>query len=184
MSAEQAPHADAADEALDLWLRSDAARRELAHERAAEVRRRRLRAVVTLGTLVVAGFAAGRASAAPPPDPAPPLAYSRAQVARAAYGWSEDVLATPDADGVTWQPWSASCSSRRRCRIDGVWWVDDTYTVATYRLRACRPSRRVWEDDLAKTQRGWVARVLIDRRGGVVCRVPDPPYVPAEARHA
>ena len=119
------------------------------------------------------------ASAAPRPDPAPPLRYSRAVMARAAFAWSEWVLGTPDAAGFYWQPWHAGCSSKRRCRVDGAWWIDDAYTPMTYRLRACRATRRVWESDLAHTRRGWVARILVDRRGGLICRLVDPPYVPA-----
>lgn len=150
---------------------------------AAAKRRRRVRVAVALVVVFAAGLLAGRAAAATPkPDPAPPLRYSRAVMARAVYSWSEWVLSTPDADGVAWQPWRASCSSKRRCRVDGAWLVDDATIVATYRLRRCIASRRVWESDLARTRRGWVARVLIDRRGGLICRVIDPPYVPAEAQ--
>ncbi len=175
MTPEQTPRVDAADETLDLWLRATAARDELV----AVSRRRRVRALIALAVVFAVGVLAGRAAAAAPkPDPAPPLRYSRATMARSAFAWSEWVLSTPDADGVYWQPWHAGCSSKRRCRIDGAWWVDDAYTAMTYRLRACRASRHVWESDLAHTRTGWVARVLVDRRGGLICRVPDPPYIP------
>lgn len=170
---------DAADEALDLWVRAAAEQINAA----AAKRRRRVRVAVALVVVFAAGLLAGRAAAATPkPDPAPPLRYSRAVMARAVYSWSEWVLSTPDADGVAWQPWRASCSSKRRCRVDGAWLVDDAAIVASYRLRRCIASRRVWESDLARTRRGWVARVLIDRRGGLICRVLDPPYVPAEGQ--
>lgn len=174
MTAQPAPSVDAADEALDLWLRATAAKQDAL----LAARRRRTRGIVALVVVFAAGLFAGRAAAAPTPDPAPPLDYSRAARARAIFAWSEWVLSTPNADGVYWQPWRAACSSKRRCRVDGAWWVDDAYTVATYRLRACRASRRVWESDLARNRRGWVARVLVDARGGLICRVPDPPYVP------
>ena len=141
--------------------------------------------VVALAAVFLAGAAAGHATAATPrPDPAPPLRYTKKQIARAALGWSDFVLWTPDADGVTWEPFRARCATRQRCSVDGIWWQADDALFATYQLRQCKASRRVWEHDLARTRRGWVARILVDRRGGVVCRVVDPPYVPAEARHA
>lgn len=176
MTPEQAPHVDAADEALDLWVRAAAARDELV----AATRRRRVRALVALVLVFGVGLLAGRAAAATPrPDPAPPLRYTKKQIARAAFTWSAFVLSTPDADGVEWVPTRARCTSRRRCSVLGWWWIGDEGAPATYHFRQCKATRRVWEHDLARTRRGaWIARILVDRRGGVVCRLIDPPYIP------
>lgn len=140
-----------------------------------------LAALMLLGATACMIYAAEASAATPPPDAAPPLRYAARQAARAAAAWSDEALIA-DARGLYWQAARATCRKtaprRYACDIAGAWHLDGYPTAMTYRLRSCAPSRRVWAHALYRSRGAWRARVLIDDRGGLVCRVPRPPFVP------
>lgn len=168
---------DAADEALDLWVRSAAAQRDLS--------RRRGRAIAVLVAVFLFGYSARAATAAPKPDAEKPLRFSSRAVVEAVLNWSVAVLVVDSTRSIDWIPERATCVrvSRRpqrwRCDIGGTWYdAHDDARYVTYRLRRCRPDRDAWANTLYRVGRQWRAAVSVDWRGGLRCRLVEPPYIP------
>ena len=127
---------------------------------------------------------ASSAHAAPRPDTPHPLDYNQRTIARALPEWGINALEQADASGWYWTPTRSVCVRTRpahyRCDATGSWsTVGEPGVRVTYRLRYCTSSRRIGTHALYRDGATWRARVRVDYRGGLACRVPNPPYIPA-----
>lgn len=138
-----------------------------------------------LAALVLAVFLvwmiekAPAAAAAPPPDARRPLTWPPRTVARAASWWADLVTDPYGGDPIVWRTTRSTCARRPRpprwrCDVVGTILYDgEPDQVVAYRLRACRPSRLVYDDVLYKSRGKWKARVAVedsgDNGGGLIC---------------
>jgi len=135
-----------------------------------------------VGALLLAAAAglivAAEAGASPPPNTRHPLTWPPRTVSHMAAWWADLVTDPYEGDPIVWRTTRSSCAKPRparwRCDIAGTLLYDgNADQTVTYRLRACRPSRLVFDDVLYKTRGAWRARVAIeqsgDRAGGLIC---------------
>jgi len=125
------------------------------------------------------------AHATPPPNPPRPLDYNARTIARALPEWGINALEQADASGWYWTPTRSTCVRTKpahyRCDATGAWsTVGESGVRMTYRLRYCAASRRIGTHAFYFDGRSWRARVRVDYRGGITCRVPNPPYIPTQ----
>ena len=179
---------------VDDWLRSLAARN--LRPRSVDAYRRILYAAIDLigeqrdpRTLTIDDYelclATWAAHVEPKPDAEKPLRFSSRAVVEAVLNWSVAVLVVDSTRSIDWIPERATCVrvSRRpqrwRCDIGGTWYdAHDDARYVTYRLRRCRPDRDAWANTLYRVGRQWRAAVSVDWRGGLRCRLVEPPYIP------
>lgn len=148
---------------------------------------RRDRVVTAIVALLAASSCiafATSAHAAPRPNTPHPLDYNARTIARALPEWGINTLEQADASGWYWTPTRSVCTRTRaahyRCDATGSWsTVGEPGVRVTYRLRYCTSSRRIGNHALYRDGAVWRARIRVDYRGGLACRVPNPPYIPA-----
>ncbi len=146
----------------------------------------RIMAVLFVATalLIASTVYSSIADAAPRPNTPHPLDYNARSVARALPEWGINALEQADASGWYWTPTRSVCVRTKpahyRCDATGSWsTVGEPGVRVTYRLRYCTSSRRIGNHALYRDGATWRARIRVDYRGGLACRVPNPPYIPA-----
>jgi hypothetical protein len=98
--------------------------------------------------------------------------------------WSLYVLVVDTTRDIDFVPERVTCRlvarrpQRWRCDVGGTWYLHGDAVYATYRLRRCRPDRDAWTNALYRVRKSWRASVSVDYRGGLRCRLVEPPYIP------